>query len=102
MQPSGPATSAPAKTGNGRHEDLRLASQSWSSANSENDQHLWRFNFVAVVSETLARVAVVVVAAATCEDIATLECGLRQARAFLIEAILTFRETAHLGEEDSP
>jgi hypothetical protein len=55
-----------------------------------------------VVSETLARVAVVVVAAATCEDIATLECGLRQARAFLIEAILTFRETAHLGEEDSP
>jgi len=76
MAPPLAATLAPLRSGNGRREGKRLASQSSSSANFERRHNSLRFDLV---------------------DVALLECGPRQPRTRLIEAITTLRRTARVS-----
>ena len=79
-----PASATDAESG--RHEDLRCGSHSSFSPASEHNQRLSWLRFIVEGAEAVACLIVLIVVAALCEDVATVDYGVRRTCSWLRSA----------------
>jgi len=94
-------TPAPARTGNGRHEDLRCGSHSSFSATIPSDQCFFRSGFFLEDADRVARLFAVIFAVALCEDVPAVDYGAQHACSWLRAASRTLGKWRALAAREA-